>query len=164
MPTFANYAAQNLSVCDQLLAKTDWTVAQANAATAIGADGSVNVDTAQLTPFDLRPYREVHVYLVCNSITGGTTPSITLSSLGYPTFTPSANRLSLYSDSQSLSAAGASTIILTCNMAAITNTSVGKINNKPITVAYRPLLACFFLQASGTPTGLSVETYVYGVR
>lgn len=164
MPTFANYAAQNLSVCDQLLAKTDWTVAQANAGTAIGGDGSVNVDTAQLTPFDLRPYREVHVYLVCNSITGGTSPTIGFASLGYPTFTPSSSRLCIYTQGQALSAAGGTATILTCNMAAITNTGVSKINVGALTVAYRPLFACFIVQTTGTPTGLSIETYVYGVR
>lgn len=153
-----------------LFKKTDWTIADVNQQYYIGPDignGTLSQVPAQLGTFDLRQYREIHLYTYMNGLNGGTSPSLRLVTLGYgkPVAVNFANVT--YAQGQPLSGTGQTGMatILTCDVAAISNSGVAGINAGPITVAYRPLFAQFLISVSGSPTSITtLETHIYGVE
>lgn len=164
--TFANFASPNFSACDQLFAKTDWTVTQVNAGTYAGSDGSVGTTPSSLGIFDFRPYRSIICCMYLGGITGG--GSVTLSMYYYDSLTPHPGTGVTVgqASTQALSAAGGAQLLLGENGSnVITNTGVARINEAPVTSAYKALFGQFTLVAGGTVSTITnLRTFIYGVR
>ena len=151
---------------DVLWSKTDWVIGDlGNGNKYIGSNGVVTATAADAPWFDVRPYRQVQLWVVIGALTGGSTPSVEwnlehgMSSDATLTFLGSTNL--------TIAAAGNVICLVAGDCGAGYNASPGGASYSKASAAspFCPPYVRIRFNPAGSATGLTapMRTYLYGL-